>query len=37
MDVTRAWYKRYWEPNFVEAVSFSIIAGGIATSITHPI
>ena len=37
MDPTRAWYKRYWEPNLLQTVGFSLVAGAVATTITHPI
>lgn len=37
MDPTRAWYKRYWEPNLLQTVGFSLLAGSIATTISYPI
>ncbi len=37
MDPTKASYKRYWEPGFLQTMGLSMLAGTIAVSLTHPI
>lgn len=37
MDPSRASYSRYWEPNIIQSVGLSLVAGALATSVTYPI
>ncbi len=36
-DPTLATYKRFWEPSYIQAISLSLFAGAVATTISHPI
>jgi hypothetical protein len=36
-SIMNASYKRYWEPNYLQATSLSLIAGAIATAATYPL
>lgn len=37
MDPSRAQYSRYWEPNILQSVGLSLLAGSLATAITYPL
>lgn len=37
MDPSKAAYSRYWEPNFIQTLGFSLLAGTVATTVTYPL
>lgn len=37
MDPSTAQFKRFWEPSYFEAIGLSLLAGTVATAVTHPI
>lgn len=37
MDPSKAAYSRYWEPSFLQTIGFSLLAGTVATTLTHPL
>ena len=37
MDISPVQCRKYWEPNYLQTISLSIVSGSVATLVTHPL